>query len=107
MQAENETCNEEEGLFEILNNKFRPQYSETIKSPQFCKLVRQHNASAEEWMGRLRIASIKCNYKEGDRWLKEQFIHRMNDSDMLVEIYWGSGCLAPLVTMCIAKPPQM
>ena len=31
MQAEQEVCNEEECLFEILNNKFRLQYNETIK----------------------------------------------------------------------------
>ena len=71
MLAEQEVCNEEEGLFEMLNSKFRPQYNGTIKSLQFCKLVSQHNESPEEWKGMLRIAGIECNYKEVDRHLKE------------------------------------
>ena len=37
-------------------------------------------------MGRLKMAAIECNYKEVDRQLKEQFIHGLNDNDMLVEI---------------------
>ena len=37
-------------------------------------------------MSRLRIAAIECNYKEIDRQLKEQFIHRLNDNDMMVDI---------------------
>ena len=37
-------------------------------------------------MGRLRLAAIDCNYKEIDMQLKEQFIHRLNDPDMLAEI---------------------
>ena len=57
-----------------------------MKSLQFHKLVRQHNESAEDWMCRLRIAALECNYKEGDRQLKEQCIHRLNDSDVLAEI---------------------
>ena len=42
--------------------------------------------SAEEWMGRLRIAVAECNYKEIDRQLKEQFIHGLNDKAMLDEV---------------------
>ena len=38
-QAEQEACDKEEGLFEILHNKFRPQNNETIKLLQFHKLV--------------------------------------------------------------------
>ena len=37
-------------------------------------------------MGRLKIAVVKCNYKEINRQLKEQFIHGLNDEEMLVEI---------------------
>ena len=37
-------------------------------------------------MGRLRIATVECNYKETDRQLKKQFIHGLNNSDMIVEI---------------------
>ena len=37
-------------------------------------------------MGRLRAEAMECNYKEVDRQLKEQFIHGLNDSEMLTEI---------------------
>ena len=37
-------------------------------------------------MGRCRLAAIECNYKEMDRQLKEQFIHVLNDNDILAEI---------------------
>ena len=37
-------------------------------------------------MGRLKLAGIECNNKEIDRQLKEQFIHSLNDTDMLTEI---------------------
>ena len=40
-QEEQEACNNEQGLFDTLNRKFRPQYNETIKSLQFHKLMRQ------------------------------------------------------------------
>ena len=36
--------------------------------------------------GQIRIAASECNYKEIDRQLKEQFIHILNDNDMMVEI---------------------
>ena len=32
------------------------------------------------------MRAIECNYKEVDRQLKEQFIHRLNDSEMLAEV---------------------
>ena len=51
MQVEWGAANEE-GLFEILNNKFRLQYNETIKLLQFCKLVRQHmKVQKSGWTG--------------------------------------------------------
>ena len=37
-------------------------------------------------MGRLWLSAIECNYKEIDRQLKEQFIHGLNDTEMLEEI---------------------
>ena len=40
----------------------------------------------KEWMGRFRIATIQCNYKEVARQLKEQFTYWPNDSQMLAEI---------------------
>ena len=39
-------------------------------------------------MGRLKISAIECYYQELDRQLKEQFIHSLNDTDMLGEIIW-------------------
>ena len=42
----------------------------------------------EEWMGRLQISGLECNYQELDRQLKEQFIHSLNDTEMLGEIIW-------------------
>ena len=68
-----------------LYNKFKPQ-NKTINSLQFHTLGRQMNENTEEWMGRHRLAIIECNYKEIDRKLKEQFIHGLNDNDMLAEI---------------------
>ena len=44
------------------------------------------NENAEEWMGRLRLAAVECKYREIDRQLKGQFIHRLNDNDTLAEI---------------------
>ena len=79
---EQERCNTMEGFFKTLNNNFKPQNNETIKSLQFHKLDRQTTENAEEWMGRFRLAAIECNYKEIDR----QLIHRFNDYDMLAEI---------------------
>ena len=43
---------------------------------------------AEEWMGMLRIAAAECNCKELDRQLKEQFVHGLNDNEMLTEIIY-------------------
>ena len=37
-------------------------------------------------MDRLWLSAIECNYKELNRQLKEQFIHSLNDTDMLGEI---------------------
>ena len=48
----------------------KSQYNKTIKALQFCNLVRHHNKSVEEWMGRLRMAAVECGYKEVDKQLK-------------------------------------
>ena len=78
--------NTTEAHFTTLNNKFKPQYNETIKSLQFCNLGRQLNENAEEWMGKPRLAAAVHNYKDIDRELKEQFIHGLSDNDILAEI---------------------
>ena len=69
--VEKEKCNTIEGLFKILTNKFRLQFNEMMKSLQFCTLSRQSGENAEEWMGRIRLAAIECNYKEIDTQLKK------------------------------------
>ena len=50
------------------------------------ELYRLEGKSADEWMGRLHVAATKCNYRELDRQLREQFIHGHNDKVMLDEI---------------------
>ena len=71
MITEKEMSNTLEGLFETLSNKFKPQYNETIKSLQFRKLYQYDERNVEEWMRRLHIVAVECNYQEVDRQLKE------------------------------------
>ena len=85
-EAEKHACDTLQGLFKTLAAKFKPQFNETIKSLQFRKLYRFKGESTEVWMGRLRTAVAECNYKEIDRQLKEQFIHRLNNKAMLDEV---------------------
>ena len=84
-QAELEVCNTEK-VSEMLNNKFKLQYNETIKSLQFHKLMRQVNENTDELKGRIRVVAIECNYKDLDRQLSKHFIHGLNDSVKLAEI---------------------
>ena len=51
-----------------------------------CKLIRKLNENADKCKGGLKLAAVECNYKEIDRQLKDQFIHRLNDNDTFVEI---------------------
>ena len=37
-------------------------------------------------MGTVWVAAVECNYQEGNRQLKEQFIHGLNNKYMLEEI---------------------
>ena len=85
-EAEKEACNTLQRLFYTLATKFWLKFNEIIKLLQFRKLFRSENESAEEWMGWLWMAAAECGYKEVDRQLKEQFIHRLNDKIMLDEI---------------------
>ena len=84
--TEKVTCNPLEGLLNTLTSKFKPQFNEKIKFLQFRKLCRNDGENVKEWMGRLRVAAIECNYQEVDRQLKEQFFHGLNDKNMLEEI---------------------
>ena len=74
-EGEKQACNSLQGLFDMLATKFRPQFNKTIKSLQFRKYCRFEGESAEEWMGRLHVAAVECNYRKVDQELKEQFIH--------------------------------
>ena len=85
-EGEKQACGTLQGLFDMLATKFRPQFNETIKSLQYRKLCRFEGESAEEWMGRLCVAVVECNYREVDQQLKEQFIHGLNDKIMLDEV---------------------
>ena len=60
--AEGEACNMVEGLFDMLANKFKPQYNDTIKSLQFRKLCQLECKNVEEWMGRLHVVAVEYNY---------------------------------------------
>ena len=62
-----------DGLFDTLATKFKPQYDETMKWLQFQKLYWVEGENIEEWMGRLHVAAVECNYRELDRQWKEQF----------------------------------
>ena len=53
---------------------------------QFRKLYRYDEENVEEWMGRLWVAAVECNYQEVNRQLEKQFIHGINDKCMLEEI---------------------
>ena len=50
------------------------------------ELYQYDDENVEEWMGRLHVVAVECNYQEVDRQLKEQFIHGLNDKHMLEEI---------------------
>ena len=42
-------------LLEVLSDKFKPQHNETVLSLQYCKLTREQNENAEDWMVNLII----------------------------------------------------
>ena len=51
-------------------------------------------------MSRLRTTAVECNYKEMDRQLKEQFIHGLNDGEMLAEIVRELTKCEENITIC-------
>ena len=85
-EGEKERCGTLQGLFDKLATKFRPQYNQTIKPLQFRQLHRGKGEGVDEWVGRLHMVAAECGYKEIDRQLKEQFIHGLNDKDMLGKV---------------------
>ena len=86
MEGEKQACDTLQGLMDTLAEKFRPQYNKMIKSLQFRKLCRSVGENAEEWMGRLCVAVVECNYKAIDYQLNEQFMHDLNNKTMLDEV---------------------
>ena len=81
-----EACNMLDGLFGMLATKYKPQYNDTIKSLQFRKLYQLDDDNVDEYMGRLHVVAVECNYREVYIQLKEQFIHGLNDRCILEEI---------------------
>ena len=45
---EHEKCRTSAGLFEVLSEKFKAQYNETLMSLQPCRLTGEQNENAEE-----------------------------------------------------------
>ena len=86
MEAKKEACKTFHGLFRLLRKNLIPQHNETILSFQYCKLSRKCEETAEEWMEKLNVKAAECNYTENVRHLKEQFINRLNDDDVMAEI---------------------
>ena len=78
MQTFNDTEQEEyrtgARLFEVFSDKFKLQHNETILLLKCCKLVKEENENAEEWIGHIRHEVNECGCKEKYRRLKEQFI---------------------------------
>ena len=89
IDEEQEKCRTSTGLFEVLNEKFKPQYNETIVPLQYCTLIRDQNKNAKERMGHLKIKASKCVCKENDSKLKGKkiyYIYSIDYDDMMAEI---------------------
>ena len=54
-------CKPIKDLLNVLSEKFKPQYSETIIILQYCKLVRNIKEKPVEQMGCLRMKTTECN----------------------------------------------
>ena len=51
-----------------------------------CKLAEKQTENMKTWIGYLEIKAKKCDCKEKDRSLSEQFINGINDNDMIIKI---------------------
>ena len=69
---------------QILTDNGQEKY--LTSSGLYCKLVREENGSAEEWMGHVRVKANEYEYKQRDRRLNEQLINRSNDDKMIIEV---------------------
>ena len=74
-------------LFAVSCSKVKPQNNRIIISPQYFKLNRKNNESAQEWMGRPRTKAAECQYNDYDRLLTEQLISRLEGDGMIDEIH--------------------
>ena len=83
---EKEACKTVEGLFTVLNGKFKPQHNATSLSLQYCKLNRKSGESMQEWMGRLQIKWQSANIRKMNRMMKKQSSNCMNDEAITAEI---------------------
>ena len=81
-----------------------PAYWNHLLPSNIYKLSMQSDWVAEEWMGKLRIKTGECIYKETNRILKEQFINGLNDNSMTREIIKE---LTPLSGMSSATGNQI
>ena len=79
-----ETCKTVKELFSPFSEKFKLHCIDTTSSLQYCTL--QSHGSVQEWMGRLHVKVMDCEYKEYDRRLKEQFINCLDDENQVEEI---------------------
>ena len=48
-------------IFEVLNEKLRPQHINTVLSQQYCKL-RRYTDEMADWIGRLRIKTTEYRW---------------------------------------------
>ena len=74
-------CNTLEGPFEILT-KIQTTILQNYQVLTISLIKYTRWGSAEEWLVRLRMSAKESNYQEVDRQLKEQFIHRLNDTEI-------------------------
>ena len=59
LPEEQENCRRRTDLFKVFSDKFKPQRNEAMLSLQYCKLTKELNKNAEEWM-----VSNECGYKK-------------------------------------------
>ena len=73
--VEKVACKSATGLFNVLREKYRLQHNEMILPlPQYYKLDRTENETAQEWLSRLCVKAAECNYKQHDKWLKNNLL---------------------------------
>ena len=74
-------------------DKCKPQHNETIVSLQYCKLAREQNENAKEWIGHLGKKLNEYGYKKRGLRQKEHIINGISDDDVMTEIIWELSAL--------------